>query len=455
MMRCLVVAVAALLVSCAAWAHGAAAQELSLPDGGGAVHADPPAEGATDREVAAEIDARQDRAIAGRLRATFAGVEDLRGVEVVVHTGVVRLSGIVPSTAARQLAGQLARQVESVVLVENTIELDQNPAQRLRTALNGLGNQLSALVGLLPLLAVAVAVVALFWFLGRLAMRSAWPYGGIANLFLREATRKLVRLAIVLAGVVLALEILDATTIVTALMGTAGLFGLALGLAFRDLAENAIASLLLSLRQPFMPNDLVRIADCEGHVVRLTSRATVLITLEGNHIRIPNAMVYKGVIVNYTRDPLRRFDIVAGVGVDEDLVAAPRLGVDILLETPGVLADPPPQAFIEALGDSNVTIRYMAWVDQSAADYLKVKSEAIRRVKQALDDAGIAMPVPTYAVELRRAAPRAQAKPVHATRPAEDGPADISRHNIIERQVADDRASGGADLLDPSAPSEI
>jgi small-conductance mechanosensitive channel len=163
-----------------------------------------------------------------------------------------------------------------------------------------------------------------------------------------------VRAAVLIAGVLLALEILDATALVAAVLGTAGLFGLVLGFAFRDLAENAIASLLLSLRQPFAPNDLVSIEGCEGHVLRLTSRATVLLSVEGNHVRIPNATVYKGVIVNYTRNPLRRFDLAAGVGVDEDLIAAQRLGVEILRVTPGVLADPPPQALVEDLGESNV-----------------------------------------------------------------------------------------------------
>jgi ribosome-associated protein len=46
------------------------------------------------------------------------------------------------------------------------------------------------------------------------------------------------------------------------------------------------------------------------------------LTIDGNHVRIPNSTVYKGVIVNFTRNPLRRFDLTAGVGPDEDLAAA-------------------------------------------------------------------------------------------------------------------------------------
>jgi small conductance mechanosensitive channel len=443
-----------LLISVVAVVLEARGQELGLPAASPEAPEQPPAEGATDREISAELDAERDRAIAERLRATFAGVDALRGARVAVNAGVVRLSGEVPSAAARQLAGQLARQIEDVALVENDLRLVQDLGRRLEAAWDKLRQRLYDLIALLPLLAVAVVVVVTFWYVGRIAGGLPWPYRRIGNAFLRETARNLVRAGVLVIGALLALEILDATALVAALLGTAGLFGLVLGFAFRDLAENAIASLLLSLRQPFAPNDLVSIEGCEGHVVRLTSRATVLLTVEGNHVRIPNAAVYKGVIVNYTRNPLRRFDLAAGVGVDEDLAAAQRLGVEVLEATPGVLGDPPPQALLEELGESNVVIRYLGWVDQRAADFLKVKSEAIRRVKEALDAAGISMPEPTYLVRLRREGGAAET-PVSAPQPRARPPADIARRDVVERQAEAERAALGSDLLDPAAPREL
>ena len=443
-----------LLLAGIAWSGSdGRAQELELPAAPESAPEEPPAEGATEREVEAELDVNLDRRIAERLRATFAGVQALRGVRVDVNAGVVRLTGEVPSNAARELAGQLARQIEGVALVENEVELVQDVGRRLEAAWDNLRQRLYDLVGTLPLLAVAALVLVLFWYVGRAVADLSWPYRRIDNAFLRGTARQLVRIAVMVAGALLALEILDATALVAALLGTAGLFGLVLGFAFRDLAENAIASLLLSLRQPFAPNDLVSIEGREGHVVRLTSRATVLLTIEGNHVRIPNATVYKGVIVNYTRNPLRRFDLAAGVGVDEDLAAAQRLGVEVLQATPGVLAEPPPQALVEALGESNVVIRYLGWVDQRAADFLVVKSEAIRRVKEALDEAGISLPEPTYRIRLRRDGERPEAAPALEAR--ERPPADIARRHVLERQADAERAAEGADLLDPAAPREL
>lgn len=429
-----------------------------LPEGTQPPPADEaPAEGATEREVSAELDRDQDRAIRDRLRATFQGVEALRGIEVEVSAGVVRLIGEVPSDAARSLAGQLARQVEDVALVENELRQVQDLGRRLEITIERLRERALALVAFLPLLLLAGLVLLMFWFAGRWVSRRRWPFATIDNGFLRQTARQLTWIGVLLAGALLALDVLDATGLVAAVLGTAGLFGLVLGLAFRDLAENAIASLLLSLRQPFAPNDLVRIEDHEGHVVRLTSRATVLLSVEGNHVRIPNATVYKGVLINYTRNPLRRFDFVAGVGVDDDLTAARTLGIAVLARTPGVLTDPTPEAFVEALGESNVAVRYLGWVDQGAHDYLKVRSEAIRRVKEALDDAGISMPAPTYVVQLREPGERGAERPAAPhERPARGEPApDVSRENVVERQAAAERAATGPDLLDPEAPREL
>jgi small conductance mechanosensitive channel len=425
------------------------AEPATLPEGA-------PAEGATEREIKAELDRGSDRAIGERLRATFRGVEALQGVTVTVDAGVVRLAGEAPDDAARGLAGQLARQVEGVALVENDVREVQDIRRRLGTTFERLRERSLDLILLLPLLVIAGLVLALFFAAGAWLARRSWPFSRIDNGFLRQTARQVTRVLVLLAGALIALEILGATAVVAAVLGTAGLFGLILGFAFRDLAENAIASLLLSLRQPFAPNDLVMIEGQEGHVVSLTSRATVLLTIEGNHIRIPNATVYKGILVNYTRNPLRRFDFVAGVGVEDDLTIARSLGTDILLETPGVLADPTPEAFIEALGDSNVAIRYAAWVDQRASDFLKVKSEAIRRVKETLDESGISLPEPTYNVRLRQEDAR-RTRPGESERGplARGEPADVGRDNVVERQAEAERRAAGPDLLDPDAPREL
>ncbi len=317
----------------------------------------------------------------------------------------------------------------------------------------------------LPLLLLAVLVIWIAWRIGRwMSGRRFLERLAPGNPFLGDLVRSTTRWLVVLVGVIVALEILDATALVGAVLGTAGVLGVALGFAFKDILENYLAGLLLSLRQPFAPRDHVVIDGNEGVVVSLTSRATILMTLDGNHLRLPNALVFRGVMLNYTRNPNRRFEFEVGVGVEEDLVQAQRIGQGELARCASVLHDPPPRAFITALGDSNVQVRFQGWVDQRESDFHLAKSEAIRRVKLALEAAGMDMPEPIYrlqiasapalARELASAAPGSAAagKP-RAT--ASDQDMDTSAHRDIDAQIDRDRLErSDEDLLDPSAARE-
>jgi small-conductance mechanosensitive channel len=307
--------------------------------------------------------------------------------------------------------------------------------------------RLSGMVGALPLLLVGVAVVVLFGWLGRWLARLEWPYRRIDNLFLRRSTRQLVAIALTLVGALLALEILDATALVAALLGTAGLFGLVLGLAFRELAENGIASLLLSLRQPFAPNDLVEIEGELGRVIRLTSRSTILLSLDGNHVRLPNSVVFKSKIVNFTREPQRRFTFDLGVDPDSDLTAARQTGLDAMRRIAFVLDDPPAMAWVEDVGDSNVVLRFAGWVDQKANDFQLARGEAIRVTKTALETAGFALPEPIYRLRFDRRGATSEPAKEPSSRPESRGAAAPPDATIERKVEADRRETAATDLL--------
>jgi small-conductance mechanosensitive channel len=181
--------------------------------------------------------------------------------------------------------------------------------------------------------------------------------------------------------------------------GALGIFGLALGFATPDTVENYIASILLSLRQPFSPEDHVIVDGWEGKLVRLTPRATILMSLDGNHIRIPNSTVFKSVIQNFTANPLRRFDFSVGVDTAVDLDWARSIALQTLNGMKGVLDDPAPQCLVQKLGDSNVNLLLLASVDQHQSKFGKTRSEALRQIKEAYDDTGIVMPEPIYIVK--------------------------------------------------------
>ena len=419
------------------------------PDGSQAQDVD-----GTGAAIASTLDPMEDARIEERLQATFIRIDALAGVEVGVAAGVVTLTGTVLDADARELAIGLSEQVEGVAAVDDRIEETRSLSRRAAA----LGDQVIDLgwwlVNSLPLFGFAVVIIALAAALAGVIGRSALGFGWLGdNVFLQRIARQLLRMVVLAVGILIALELLDATALVGALLGAAGIFGVALGFAFQDLVENYIASVLLSLRQPFLPGDHIIVAGHEGKVVRLTSRATVLLTFDGNHVRIPNAIVFKQALVNFTRLPERRFRFDVGVGVDEPLSKVQRLANEALASMTGVLYDPVPAVLVKALGDSSVVVEVQGWVDQRHHDFARVRSEAIRLVKAALDDAGVEMPEP---IQRMRVEPPPERRKPRGVPEEEEAPAssDIAPDTHLDENIAAERAREEIDLLDAETPVE-
>lgn len=401
----------------------------------------------------------RDEAIQNTLASIFSNVDDLADVEFTVRGGVVTLRGTTVSPEAQRQAETLAQKLEGVLYVDNEIEVTTDVGERLSPALQRLVDYGRDFLQNLPLLGIVLVVLALFWLLARGVARLDILFGRISNNALVQGiVRQVVATLVFVAGVLVVLELLDVTTLVGAVLGTAGVIGIALGFAFRDIAENYLASIILSIQQPFGKNDYIEIGEARGKVVRLTTRDTVLMTLDGNHVRIPNSTVFKSITSNYTQNPLRRFDFTVGIGVEEELAAVQEIGEEALRSTPGVEEEPPPYVIVDQFGDSTMTLRFFGWIDQTAHDWYKVRSEAVRRVKGALDAVEVEVPEPMYRVLLGEMEKSPSDTPTeaereerleHADAAADRAPADVEVTPEIDRQIEEDRArSKETDLLE-------
>ncbi|MBX7533758.1 mechanosensitive ion channel [Qipengyuania sp. 1XM1-15A] len=425
-------------------------------------------------EIDDTLDAGADDRITERIEGIFAELPAFANVSVEVSQGVVSLSGVVPKQEDIARAEAIASRVSGVVTVENSLERDLSISAE-GTGIADLADKWAGFVDMLPLIGLALLVWTAISVIGYLIAGLGALWHRLApNSFLAELIASAIRFIFVVGGLVVALDILGAGALLGAVLGGAGVIGLALGFALRETIENYLASLMLSLRQPFRANDWVKIDDLEGRVIRLTSRATVLMTLDGNHLRIPNGQVFRAVITNYTRNPQRRFEFDLGVDADDDARAARQLGRDTLAGLDFVLDDPAPEARIMEVGDSNVVIRFLGWIDQEKTDWWKAQSQAIPAVKEALEDAGFGLPEPIYRL---RFDPRSASVPFQqgaAATPAQESkpPAKKTVQQITVTETDEDvrpvneiadmvererRESGGEqdkDLLDSSRPVE-
>lgn len=375
-------------------------EEVSDPATSSPTPAQPPVisgESTNNGQIETTPTPQKDNDIRQRINGIFSEIEGLQAVTVSVSQGVVTLAGETANEKKAQQAINLTNRLTDVVTVDDNINRTLDVQENVSTVYQGLKAQLENLVKALPLLLVGVVIFALVtWFGSWLSNRKRMWQRLTPNPFVAELLSQTVKVIFIIFGLILGLSLIGAETILGTLLGGAGVIGIAVGFAVKDTIENYIASLMLSIRQPFRARDQVVINGQEGIVVRLTSRATILMTLDGNQLRIPNAEVFKGTILNYTKNPERRFTFELGVDANDDPLAAIKVGLDAIDTLAFVLEEPKAIAVITNVGDSNIVLEFQVWVDQSETDFAKARSIAIRETKHALENEGFSLPEPIY-----------------------------------------------------------
>jgi small-conductance mechanosensitive channel len=208
-----------------------------------------------------------------------------------------------------------------------------------------------------------------------------------------------------LAGTYVVLRVSGLTQLALTIVGGTGLVGLAVGIAFRDITENFLASIFLSVQRPFETGDLVEIAGVTGYVQQLNIRTTVLLTTDGNLVQVPNAVVYKSTLKNFTATPNRRENFVVGIGYDSPIDEAQAVALKVLVDHPAVLKEPEPWVLADDLGKATVNLRIYFWINGHEHSWLKVRSSVIRLVKRAYQQHGISMPDEAREVVFPRGVP--------------------------------------------------
>ncbi|WP_136442742.1 mechanosensitive ion channel family protein [Pacificoceanicola onchidii] len=409
----------------------------------------------TNQTVAVEGGVR-DEQIERRLRNIIESSGWYSDVDVEVEDGIVFLDGSTDSAKRQEWVRDLAAKTDGVVAVVNRIRLNARVKFTLAPAMTELRALRDQAVAAAPSVLVAVLILPLAFFLSSIVARLAnWGLTDrIKTPILRDITVRLISLPVFLIGLYIVLQVAGLTKLAVSLIGGAGIFGIVIGFAFRDIAENFLASLLLSLRQPFRRGDFVDVAGFQGVVHSMNTRSTVLVSPEGNHIQIPNASVFKSTIENYTASATRRGSFAVGIGYDGAISEAQDIILDTLLGHEAVLHDPEPMVLADGLGDSTVNITVYYWFDGTEFSPLKLRSALIRRVKKTLMEAGVSMPDPAREVIFPDGLPL----PVSGEASVGTPPRVAAPHPVVEEAEtshAEDDLSNEVEALEDQMAAEV
>lgn len=348
-------------------------------------------------EAPSQVDVRpvaRDDQIQTRLEDILLATGWFTVPDVRVQDGVVFLSGETQTEEFKTWAGDLARNTQDVAAVVNQMTVVEPGLLDFQPIWTSLRDQTQGFLRSIPLLGFSLIVLLIAYFMSKSATRLSRSYleSQDINVLLRNVIARTVGLLVIIVGLYLVFQIAGWTNIALTILGGTGLLGLVLGIAFRDITENFLASIFLSVQNPFNVGDLVEINEIQGFVQRMTTRTTILMTLAGNHVQIPNATVYKSVIHNYTSNPNLRLDFIVGIGYDDSITLAQETIRAVLADHPAVLNEPEQLVLVDNLGSATVNLHIFFWIDGSEHSALKMKSSVIRLVKRAIEEAGISMP---------------------------------------------------------------
>ncbi|MDF7806551.1 mechanosensitive ion channel family protein [Pontiellaceae bacterium B12219] len=177
-----------------------------------------------------------------------------------------------------------------------------------------------------------------------------------------------------------------------ALLGAAGIAGVAVGFASQTSLSNLISGLFLIWEKPFAVGDVLQVGTDHGIVHSIDLLSVQLRTYTNQLIRIPNEVLIKSSFTNVTRFPIRRMDIPIGVAYKEDLQKVMDILKDVADRNPYCLDEPAPLIVFKGFGESSLDFQFGPWFAKT--DYIALRNSLLIEVKRRFDEEGIEIPFP-------------------------------------------------------------
>lgn len=184
-----------------------------------------------------------------------------------------------------------------------------------------------------------------------------------------------------------------ATTIFTG----AGIMTFVIGFAFKDIGENFLSGILMAFKSPFRIGDLIETQGIVGYAIELNLRETIIKSLDGKDVFIPNSQILNHPLFNYTIDGFLRYEFVVGVDYQENLLEVIDLMRDAVEKIPEVLdGEKRPTVFTDEFETNTINIKVIYWVDtlssKTKASHFAIRTKAMHAVSQVLKEHNIGLP---------------------------------------------------------------
>lgn len=253
------------------------------------------------------------------------------------------------------------------------------------------------IIALIPKLSLAIIIVAIILTILRYLRKRS------VKLLLTKAEDKLLigfidsifRIINIVIGLLLFLYVIGQAGLASSMLGAATLSSVVIGFAFKDIAENFLAGVIMAFNRPFRIGDTVMTGNVEGTITEMSLRDTHIKTFDGKDVYVPNGQIIKNPLFNYTIDGFLRKSFSIGLDYGTDIEKARKIILDAVVGVQGILKEEKiPKTLIKELGASTIKVDIQYWIDTFEKQHsgTEIQSQAMKRVLNALEAAGVNLP---------------------------------------------------------------
>ncbi len=267
-----------------------------------------------------------------------------------------------------------------------------------------LGTTPFTLWSLLYLIVLLVLLVYLTAQLKNLIVNRILARRGI-DVGIRQATGSIVRYIMIVIGVMIILETagIDLSTITI----LAGAFGVGIGFGLQTITNNFVSGIIIHFERPIKVGDRIEVGQVIGDVVRISPRATTVVTNDNIAVIVPNSEFITSKVINWSytgRDV--RFSLPVGVSYEADPEFVRDLLVQVAESHPGVLKSPKPTVLFEGFGESSLNFSLQVWTREYTARPGMLCSELNYRISKKFREHAIEIPFPQREIRIRGGFPK-------------------------------------------------
>ena len=249
-----------------------------------------------------------------------------------------------------------------------------------------------------PQVLLGLTLLLLILIMGSLVTRlvKKWVQAKTEDPLLSSFVGRLLKVLFWTLGLVALLDQVGLGAVAGSMMAGAGVSAIIIGFAFKDIGENFLAGFFLAFSRPFSIGDVVESEGIKGRVKAMFFRSTHIRTFDGQDVYVPNAIIFKNPLRNFTRDGLLRHDFTIGIDYGDDSARAISAmmqalqGITEIEHADGLR----PFVAIESFSTSSVVLRVYFWTNQKGfeADNAEVRNIVKQTLVRTLIDEQFTLP---------------------------------------------------------------